>query len=385
VATRRQPPPAAPSTPARRSVLAPLTPSRYATPEQGFNLTLTLTRLVEARQYKQQLTELQNELRMERMQRDTQAVSLHDTQGRLHAADAAELASLRQQRDETARARAETGQQFIELAQERERDRVEKERLEEQVRAAHSLSGDWLAEQNLQLRQITQLQLVQAELQTELARKEEQLDAARLLPLHPIMHLLHLLHPMHPMHPSSACKCALHTCAPPRPTLLPLQMRQGIYPVPGASSGGAGAAYSPGALYAPPPPLAAAALAAATAPRAPSPPPRRRAPPPPAPTTSTPPSRSLLGMLGFGGGGGGGDGGEREAELNEQLESKDSANLALQVQLANLKGALRSQEEMTRGLLQNAHSPGGDNGPLSARGHLLIKHQNQNDAGWGFG
>ena len=91
-------------------------------------------------------------------------------------------------------------------------------------------------------------------------------------------------------------------------------------------------------------------------------------------------------MLGFGGGGGGGgDGGEREAELNEQLESKDSANLALQVQLANLKGALRSQEEMTRGLLQNAHSPGGDNGPLSARGHLLIKHQNQNDAGWGFG
>ena len=162
-------------------------------------------------------------------------------------------------------------------------------------------------------------------------------------------------------------------------------MRQGIYPVPGASSGGAGAAYSP-ALYAPPQPLAAAALAAATAPRAPSPPPRRaRAPPPLAPTTSTPPSRSLLGMLGFGGGGGGG-GGEREAELNEQLESKDSANLALQVQLANLKGALRSQEEMTRGLmLQNAHSPGGDNGPLSARGHLLIKHQNQNDPGWGFG
>ena len=90
-------------------------------------------------------------------------------------------------------------------------------------------------------------------------------------------------------------------------------------------------------------------------------------------------------MLGFGGGGGGG-GGEREAELNEQLESKDSANLALQVQLANLKGALRSQEEMTRGLmLKNAHSPGGDNGPLSARGHLLVKHQSQNDEGWGFG
>ena len=54
-----------------------------------------------------QLSELQNELRIERMQRDTQAVSLHDTQGRLHAADAAELASLRQQRDETGRARAE--------------------------------------------------------------------------------------------------------------------------------------------------------------------------------------------------------------------------------------------------------------------------------------
>ena len=84
--------------------------------------------------------------------------------------------------------------------------------------------------------------------------------------------------------------------------------------------------------------------------------------------------------------GGGGGGGEREAELNEQLESKDSANLALQVQLANLKGALRSQEEMTRGLmLKNAHSPGGDNGPLSARGHLLVKHQSQNDEGWGFG
>ena len=343
---------------------------------------------MEARQYKMQLSELQNELRVERMQRDTQAVSLHDTQGRLHAADAAELASLRQQRDETARARAEAGQQFIELAQEREQDRVEKVRLEEQVRAAHSLSGDWLAEQNLQLRQITQLQLVQAELQTELARKEEQLDAARLHPLHPTMHLLHLLHPRSPCIP----------CTPPPPANMlympallhalpscPVQMRQGIYPVPGASSGGAGAAYSP-ALYAPPQPLAAAALAAATAPRAPSPPPRRaRAPPPLAPTTSTPPSRSLLGMLGFGGGGGGG-GGEREAELNEQLESKDSANLALQVQLANLKGALRSQEEMTRGLmLQNAHSPGGDNGPLSARGHLLIKHQNQNDPGWGFG
>ena len=88
-------------------------------------------------------------------------------------------------------------------------------------------------------------------------------------------------------------------------------------------------------------------------------------------------------MLGFGGGGGGG---EREAELNEQLESKDSANLALQVQLANLKGALRSQEEMTRDLmLKNAHSPGGDNGPLSARGHLLVKHQSQNDERWGFG
>ena len=165
-----------------------------------------------------------------------------------------------------------------------------------------------------------------------------------------------------------------------------MQMRQGTFPGPGASSGGAGGACSPGALYAPPQPLAAAALAAATAPRPPSPPPRRaRAPPPLAPTTSTPPSRSLLGMLGFGGGGGGG-GGEREAELNEQLESKDSANLALQVQLANLKGALRSQEEMTRGLmLKNAHSPGGDNGPLSARGHLLVKHQSQNDEGWGFG
>ena len=163
-----------------------------------------------------------------------------------------------------------------------------------------------------------------------------------------------------------------------------MQMRQGTFPGPGASSGGAGGACSPGALYAPPQPLAAAALAAATAPRPPSPPPRRaRAPPPLAPTTSTPPSRSLLGMLGFGGGGGGG---EREAELNEQLESKDSANLALQVQLANLKGALRSQEEMTRGLmLKNAHSPGGDNGPMSARGHLLVKHQSQNDEGWGFG
>ena len=164
-----------------------------------------------------------------------------------------------------------------------------------------------------------------------------------------------------------------------------MQMRKGTFPGPGASSGGAGGACSPGALYAPPQPLAAAALAAATAPRPPSPPPRRaRAPPPLAPTTSTPPSRSLLGMLGFGGGGGGG--GEREAELNEQLESKDSANLALQVQLANLKGALRSQEEMTRGLmLKNVHSPGGDNGPLSARGHLLVKHQSQNDEGWGFG
>ena len=63
-------------------------------------------------------------------------------------------------------------------------------------------------------------------------------------------------------------------------------------------------------------------------------------------------------MLGFGGGGGGG---EREAELNEQLESKDSANLALQVQLANLKGALRSQEEMTRELMfqQAATAQGG--------------------------
>ena len=162
-----------------------------------------------------QLSELQNELRIERMQRDTQAVSLHDTQGRLHAADAAELASLRQQRDETGRARAEAGQQFIELAQEREQDRVDKVRLEEQVRAAHSLSGDWLAEQNLQLRQITQLQLVQAELQTELARKEEQLDAARLHPLHPTMHLLHLLHPRSPCNP----------CTPPPPApLLRLQI-----------------------------------------------------------------------------------------------------------------------------------------------------------------
>ena len=354
-----------------------------------------------------QLSELQNELRIERMQRDTQAVSLHDTQGRLHAADAAELASLRQQRDETGRARAEAGQQFIELAQEREQDRVDKVRLEEQVRAAHSLSGDWLAEQNLQLRQITQLQLVQAELQTELARKEEQLDAARPHHLHPpappappalpaspappapcTSCIPASLHPCTPCAPPHPFKSASHACAPPRPALLPPQVRQGIYPVPSASSGGAGAAYSPGALYAPPQPLAAATLAAATAPRAPSPPPRRRstAPPPLAPATSTPPSRSLLGMLGFGGGGGGGDGGEREAELNEQLESKDSANLALQVQLANLKGALRSQEEMTRGLmLQNAHSPGGDNGPLSARGHLLIRHQNQNDPGWGFG
>ena len=141
-----------------------------------------------------QLSELQNELRIERMQRDSQAASLHDTQSRLHAADAAELASLRQQRDEMARARAEAAQQLIELAQEREQDRVEKARLEEQVRAAHSLSGDWLAEQNMQLRQITQLQLVQAELQTELARKEEQLDAARCTPLHPTIQPLRKLH-----------------------------------------------------------------------------------------------------------------------------------------------------------------------------------------------
>ena len=74
---------------------------------------------------------------------------------------------------------------------------MEKARLEEQVRAAHSLSGDWLAEQNMQLRQITQLQLVQAELQTELARKEEQLDAARCTPLHPTIQPLHpVLHPL---------------------------------------------------------------------------------------------------------------------------------------------------------------------------------------------
>ena len=174
MAASRQPPLAAPSTPApRRALVAPLTPKPRAPPPR---------RLAEARQYKMQLSELQNELRIERMQRDSQAASLHDTQSRLHAADAAELASLRQQRDEMARARAEAAQQLIELAQEREQDRVEKARLEEQVRAAHSLSGDWLAEQNMQLRQITQLQLVQAELQTELARKEEQLDAARLHP-----------------------------------------------------------------------------------------------------------------------------------------------------------------------------------------------------------
>lgn len=341
---------------------------------------------MEARQYKMQLSELQNELRIERAQRDTQAASLHEGRDRMHTADAAELASLRQQRDETTRARAEAGQQFAELAQERELDRTDKARLEEQVRAAHSLSGDWLAEQNLQLRQITQLQLVQAELQTELARKEEQLDAVRLDSLH-LLHpctsaSLAPMYPLHPLHPLHTCSM----CPAPPPTLvpcpLPLQVRQGIYSVPGASSGGA-AGWAEGALYAPPPPLAAATLAAATAPRAPSPPPRRmRAPPPLAPPTSTPP-RTLLGMLGLGGDSGGGGGG-REAELSEQLESKDSANLALQVQLANLKGALRSQEEMTRGLmLQHAHSPGGDGGPMSARGHLLVRHQN--DPGWGFG
>ena len=158
-----------------------------------------------------QLSELQNELRIERMQRDSQAASLHDTQSRLHAADAAELASLRQQRDEMARARAEAAQQLIELAQEREQDRVEKARLEEQVRAAHSLSGDWLAEQNMQLRQITQLQLVQAELQTELARKEEQLDAARLHP--PAPH-----HP--PPAPHHAPPAPHHAPSPPPVNML---------------------------------------------------------------------------------------------------------------------------------------------------------------------
>ena len=180
-----------------------------------------------------QLSELQNELRIERMQRDTQAVSLHDTQGRLHAADAAELASLRQQRDETARARAEAGQQFIELAQEREQDRVEKVRLEEQVRAAHSLSGDWLAEQNLQLRQITQLQLVQAELQTELARKEEQLDAARPHLLHRLHTHPHTRHTLHLLHLCIPCT----PCAPPPPLQICFTCLRSSTPCPPAPTG----------------------------------------------------------------------------------------------------------------------------------------------------
>ena len=96
-------------------------------------------------------------------------------------------------------------------------------------------------------------------------------------------------------------------------------------------------------------------FAAATAPRTlgtPAP-----APGAPAATTATPPAapRTLLGFLGLSGGGG------REAELSEQLESKESESLALQVQLANLKGALRSQEEMTRELMfqQAATAQGG--------------------------
>ena len=65
-------------------------------------------------------------------------------------------------------------------------------------------------------------------------------------------------------------------------------------------------------------------------------------------STATPASagQRLLGFFGLGGGGGGGGGSpSREDELAEQLESRDAEAVALQVELANLKSALRSQEQ----------------------------------------
>ena len=50
----------------------------------------------------------------------------------------------------------------------------------DRLRAAQAASGDWLAEQNTQLRTITQLQAVQAELQRELKIKDQQLERARI-------------------------------------------------------------------------------------------------------------------------------------------------------------------------------------------------------------
>ena len=52
----------------------------------------------------------------------------------------------------------------------------------DRLRAAQAASGDWLAEQNTQLRTITQLQAVQAELQRELKIKDQQLERARIGP-----------------------------------------------------------------------------------------------------------------------------------------------------------------------------------------------------------
>jgi len=293
-------------------------------------------RLAESRGYKLQLSELQNELRLERLQRDAQARAMAGELGHQHAGgvDAAELQSLREDRRATLAAKAAAEQRLLEAEAERDQLSRAKALLEEKLSGASAASGDWLAEQNLQLRQITQLQLVVAELQAELSRKDEMIGVAQISGLPP---------QTVPVPAPLSHLDAYPSPSPPRSVSWAAD--GGGSGGPGSGSGGGGSGGSPVSRYASPPRHHQHGASPLRTPQS--------------------ASQRVLGFLGFGGDGGGGGGGGagggggggggfgsasfgsdgvREAALSEQLESREAEAVALQVELANLKSALAAQE-----------------------------------------
>ena len=160
-------------------------------------------RLDEARKFQLQVSELQNELRLERLRQggaqpdDLAQDSLAQQLAALQVCGPASppshptfaptsdpIYSPLPQREHAALLHTRSDAEALMMDVEGGKEALERElnQTRDRLRAAQAASGDWLAEQNTQLRTITQLQAVQAELQRELKIKDQQLERARIGP-----------------------------------------------------------------------------------------------------------------------------------------------------------------------------------------------------------
>jgi hypothetical protein len=119
-------------------------------------------RNTETRSLQLQLTEVQNTLRLERLERTKHDEVIRAELREAHGAEAAEIDLLRRDAAEVSRLRVEL-----------EEARRAKLEAEEKLERSQVHGGEWLAGQSSQLKQITQLQLQLAELQRELRFRDD--------------------------------------------------------------------------------------------------------------------------------------------------------------------------------------------------------------------